>query len=351
MNIIDALNHWGAQFAGFALPMLVQSSLLIIFLFALDLLIRRKVRAVFRYGLWMLVLIKLVLPPSFASPTSLAYWLPEKKPAKAHAVAPAQLVVRYSDARFDKMPVFPAVPPLRSKLRSPGWLLLGWLAVSFALMAWLARRSRRVAASASCAIPASDSPGQLLEACRRQMQIRRHVRLKLSSAASSPAVCGLWRPVILIPQPLADKLSALQLRGVLLHELAHVKRGDVLFHYAQTLLQIFYWWHPLLWLANAQIRRVREQAVDEMVMVQMGEEAETYPTTLLEVARLSFLRPMLALGLVGSSYGNVRLATDLAPDLPPVPIDPAAGVEASGAGVCRTQSGAPFVQPACNGGS
>src|SRR5207302_5416758 len=94
----------------------------------------------------------------------------------------------------------------------------------------------------------------------------------------------------------------------LLHELAHVKRGDVLFHYAQTLLQIFYWWHPLLWLANAQIRRVREQAVDEMVMVQMGEEAETYPTTLLEVARLSFLRPMLALGLVGIVESKSALA-------------------------------------------
>ena len=66
MNIIDTLNHWGARFVGFGLPMLVQSSLLIIFLFALDLLIRRKVRAVFRYGLWMLVLIKLVLPLALA---------------------------------------------------------------------------------------------------------------------------------------------------------------------------------------------------------------------------------------------------------------------------------------------
>src|SRR5438034_9907891 len=116
--------------------------------------------------------------------------------------------------------------------------------------------------------------------------------------AGTPAVCGLWRPVILVPHELADKLSALQLRAALLHELAHIKRGDVLVHYAQTLLQILYWWHPLLWLANARIRHAREQAVDETVMVALGGEAEAYPTTLLEVAKLTFQRPMLALGLM-----------------------------------------------------
>ena len=73
--MIHALNHLGARFADFALAMLVQSSLLIVLLFALDLVLRNRVRAVVRYALWMLVLIKLVLPPSFAAPTSLAYWL------------------------------------------------------------------------------------------------------------------------------------------------------------------------------------------------------------------------------------------------------------------------------------
>src|SRR5258708_37268168 len=99
------------------------------------------------------------------------------------------------------------------------------------------------------------------------MGIKQRVRLRLSATASSPAVYGLWLPVILIPQRLADKLSALQLRAVLLHELAHIKRSDVLAHYAQTLLQILYWWHPLLWLANARIRHVCEQAVEGMGVV------------------------------------------------------------------------------------
>ena len=64
-------------------------------------------------------------------------------------------------------------------------------------------------------------------------------------------------------------------------------------------MQILYWWHPLLWLANARIRRVREEAVDDAVMLALNEEAETYAPTLLEVAKLSLHRPLASLGLVG----------------------------------------------------
>ncbi|MCK5225926.1 MAG: DUF4019 domain-containing protein, partial [Planctomycetes bacterium] len=65
------------------------------------------------------------------------------------------------------------------------------------------------------------------------------------------------------------------------------------------LLQIFYFYNPLLWLANAVIRRVREQAVDEAVQVAMGEKAEQYPETLVNVAKLAFKRPALSLRLIG----------------------------------------------------
>jgi len=65
------------------------------------------------------------------------------------------------------------------------------------------------------------------------------------------------------------------------------------------MLQIIYWWHPLLWLANARIRRLREEAVDDAVMLALRDEGPNYAPTLLEVARLALARPMLSLGLVG----------------------------------------------------
>src|ERR1035441_5199582 len=120
----------------------------------------------------------------------------------------------------------------------------------------------------------------------------------------SPAVCGLFRPVILLPQSLVQKLPPAQLRAVLLHELTHLRRGDVWMNCAQALVQIVYWWHPLLWLANARIRRVREEAVDDAVMLALRDDAEAYAPTLLEVAKFAFHRPLASLGLVGRSEEN-----------------------------------------------
>ncbi len=115
----------------------------------------------------------------------------------------------------------------------------------------------------------------------------------------SPAVCGLFRPTILIPQSLVENFSDEQLRAVLLHELIHLHRRDVWLNFAQALLQIIYWWHPLVWLVNARIRRVREEAVDDAVMLALRDEAESYAPTLLEVAKLALNRPLASLGLVG----------------------------------------------------
>jgi hypothetical protein len=138
-----------------------------------------------------------------------------------------------------------------------------------------------------------------LEVAQQMAGSGSRVRLKIVDGRMSPAVCGLFNPSILLPRMLVEKLSAGQLRAVLLHELFHLRRKDVWVNCAQALLQIFYWWHPLLWLANARIRRVREEAVDDAVMLALRDEAEDYAPTLLEVAKLAFRRPRTSLGLVG----------------------------------------------------
>ncbi len=308
--LIENLNLFGQRFVDFALPMLLQSSLLIVVIFTLDFVLRKRVRAVIRYALWTLVLIKLILPPTFASPTGVGYWLPAKQPDKP-AVLPvsAQVTVRYTEAESVHIPIqsFTPLPLSTPSLAWPAILVLGWAGVALGLVTWLVLRGRFVGRMLARANDAPESLLELLQSCCRQLKIKRPIRLKFSAEATSPAACGLSRPTILIPAQLGDKLSVLPMRAVLLHELAHIKRGDLWVNYAQTLLQIFYWYNPLLWLANVVIRRVREQAVDEMVMVEMGEEADAYPTTLLEVAKLTFTRSVLSLGLVGIMESKTAL--------------------------------------------
>ena len=77
-TLTEQINLIGKAFIDFALPMLIQSSVLIIILLCLDLILRKRIRAVFRYWIWMIVLVKLMLPPTLSLPTSPAYWLGDK---------------------------------------------------------------------------------------------------------------------------------------------------------------------------------------------------------------------------------------------------------------------------------
>ena len=296
---IEILNRFGGNALHFAWPMLWQSSLLIAVLFTIDFALRRRVRAAVRYALWLVLLAKLLLPPSLALPTSAAWWL---FPSAASRKLPTtRFVVSYGPDTAPRLPLLtaPVFTPPRSTLSATTWIVPVWVILSFGLLVWMTARWRQVARDVKRAAPAPAWLNELFAAAKSSIGLRRAVRLRVTDQAMSPAVCGLFRPVILLPQSLVEKLSPAQLRAVLLHELTHLRRGDVWANCVQALIQVVYWWHPLLWLANARIRRVREEAVDDAVMLALRDKAETYAPTLLEVAKLAFHRPQASLGLVG----------------------------------------------------
>ena len=299
-SIVERVNPLGFQFLHFAWPMLWQSSLLIGLVFAADLLLARKLRASVRHALWLVVLVKLLLPPSLALPTGAAWWLFPAKPV-AQAPAPKSYLVTYDNAAplppAEPLPNVRFVPP-PPKLDRAGWTFLAAGAVSIALLCWLLLRWAQVVRMVRGARSGAEFAGPLAEA-QRLAGLRGPVRVKLVDHRSSPAVCGLFRPVILLPRLLADHLSPDQLRAVLLHEAMHLRRLDIWVNCAQALLQVIYWWHPLVWVANARIRRLREEAVDDAVMLALADNADLYAPTLLEVAKLALRRPLLSLGLVG----------------------------------------------------
>jgi len=299
--LIETLNRFGQNALHFAWPMLWQSSVLIAILFIADFTLRRRVRAAVRYALWLVLLVKLLLPPSLALPTGVVWWL---FPAIATPAKPqtTRYVVSYGADTTPNLPLQPMpafTPPPRLPVSVAAWTVLAWSAVSLGLLFWLTLRWRQVACDVRRATPAPAWLGELFEEVKYLTGVRGTVRLGLTDRAMSPAVCGLFRPVILLPLSLVEKLSPTQLRAVLLHELTHLRRGDVWMNCAQALVQIVYWWHPLLWFANSRIRRVREEAVDDAVMLALRDEAETYAPTLLEVAKLAFHRPLASLCLVG----------------------------------------------------
>jgi len=319
-HCLAGLNNVGIVFCDYAGSVFIQSALLVIVLYVVDLLLRRRVRAIFRYCVWMLVLVKLVLPPSLSLPTAVGYWVGDHVPVSAisdgafHTAGPRRAgpSVEMPQTRpsedgagsvVSSLPVNPILIPLTWQ----AVLLLLWLVGIFAFLVVLAWRLKFVRRLVARSGPA---PGQLtgvLEQCRRQMGVRLNVELRLSHAVSSPAVCGLVGPVVLMPAALVEKLSPEGLRATLIHELAHIKRGDLWVNAIQTFLQVVYFYNPFVWFANAVIRRVCEEAVDETVLVALGGQAEGYSNTLIDIGETAFSRADLGLRLVGVAESKKAL--------------------------------------------
>lgn len=335
--VIAHLNAWGAPFCQYAWAMLIQSSFLIGALLVADALLRHRVRAVVRYGLWLLLLVKLMLPPSLTSPVSIRtlvdeYWTMHP-PIATTTKTPAlgSVMLSAADSQSAVAPL-PSVSPERDAVTLPvdgigeggisismplrmlplhwqGSLLIWWALGVLALGGMLLQRGLLCLRLLGRAQPATGNLAELLGECCATMGLdRRKVRLKVAAEMTSPAVCGILRPTILMPAYLITKLSSDQMRMVLAHELAHIKRRDLLVNLAQTILQIVYFYNPLLWLANGIVRRAREQAVDETVLVMLGRDAADYSHTLIDIAEQAFHRPALSLRLIGVVESKTALA-------------------------------------------
>src|SRR5277367_1683146 len=95
---------------------------------------------------------------------------------------------------------------------------------------------------------------------------------------------GLFQPTLLLPGGVREKFDATELRLIFLHELAHLKRGDVIVQMLIALLQILHWFNPVLWFAFRRMRIDREPATDALVLSRAGEEEkERYGLMLIKL--------------------------------------------------------------------
>jgi hypothetical protein len=111
---------------------------------------------------------------------------------------------------------------------------------------------------------------------------------------SVPAAVGFFRPVVVVPEWLAEESSASELRYVLLHELAHVRRWDDWTNLVQQIVKAALFFHPGIWWIERKLALDREMACDEVVLSKVPEP-RLYAQCLARVAEKSFLRRQIAL--------------------------------------------------------
>ena len=170
------------------------------------------------------------------------------------------------------------------------WLMLFWAAGAVAALARLLAAFIAMWRVQRAARPFPDDG--LAHALAQSLGIRHQVRVLEGQPGGMPMTFGLLRPAVSMP-PEAAGWSEERRHIVLLHELAHVRRGDTATHLlARTALSLN-WWNPLAWSAWREFLKERERATDDLVL-NAGARASDYACHLLEVARTMQSTPATA---------------------------------------------------------
>ncbi|HET6179909.1 MAG TPA: M56 family metallopeptidase [Candidatus Sulfotelmatobacter sp.] len=117
----------------------------------------------------------------------------------------------------------------------------------------------------------------------RDFESERRVRLCVSSDAAVPAAVGFFRPAIVFPAWLVPQLSADEIKTILLHELAHLRRWDDWTNLAQKIVKALFFFHPAVWWIENRLTLEREMACDDIVLAQ-ATNPRAYASSLISFA-------------------------------------------------------------------
>ena len=278
-----------------------RGALMLVVVASLDRLCATRISARVRRAWWLLV------PLAFLVTVTLPV-LPKAISLPPQSFPSNGVVTRFTDTAT--LPVGQAAAVAPSSIPLASWALVIVLAGSSVYL--LAVLGRTCAALRRWSrVPPCLDPRLLLalEECKAEAGITAPIGLAVSERVHMPLLLGWRRPRILLPATLTTSLSREQLRGVLFHELAHLRSRDVPCTFLFTLVCALHWFNPAAHLALRWWTQFREEAADEAAIGWLGQASNLdYGETLLHVLRVTHAQPagpFLTLSIV-ESVGQLR---------------------------------------------
>jgi beta-lactamase regulating signal transducer with metallopeptidase domain len=279
------------QFAPAALNWFWQTSLAAAILVVIALLIQwtcgRAIGPRWTYMLWLLVVVRLMMPVapessfsvfnvSASRPPSEVVRLNE--PTKLPPTAPQPLI------NFNAAPAPTLSPPV---FTLPLLGILFWITGALGYFSFCLLQYRRFAAWARRQTPVSDN--HVLEAlcdAQRLLGYPRSIPVLATTTLRVPALFGFLHPRLLVPQAMLDTWSTDELRHAFLHELIHARRRDHLLNWVLIVVQAVHWFNPITYFALRRLRAERELLCDAVALSCMNaRERHSYGAALVKAAQ------------------------------------------------------------------
>jgi bla regulator protein blaR1 len=264
-------------------------------------------RARVRYGLWFAASVKFLIP--FSALIAVGGIIPLSKHAVPGLQTALVSAVHVAGQPFSAGAVTQNADAQSVLQRIEEWLpaalVLIWaLGMAAVLLAWYARW-RQIAKMLRRSVPGDERrEAAILRRIEDALKARSRTRLLVSSELMEPGVFGIFRPALLWPAQLSDRLGDEHLEAILAHEVAHVHRKDNFAAMIHMIVEAIFWFHPLVWWIEGKMVEERERACDEAV-VESGSRAEIYADSLLKVSRFCVELPLPCVsGITGADLSK-----------------------------------------------
>lgn len=129
----------------------------------------------------------------------------------------------------------------------------------------------------------------LIQTLKADLSIKQEIRVVINDRIKSPCIAGIIKPTIYIPEYILNISNSNQISHIFLHELVHFKRKDVLYNLLSIIALLIHWYNPLAWIAVKKMRIYRECTCDACVLELLNEDENIeYGMTLLNISKSYF---------------------------------------------------------------
>jgi len=270
-----------------------QSTLFGIAIWVVTLALRRN-QAKVRHRLWLAASVKFLIP--FALLASLGSLIPTGPSPIAPSVQIVAVVETISEpfAASDPQPAYvqpvepvPSLQPAESLI--PTFAVALWALGFIGNLLWWFLRWLQVRRTVQRGTPLDlDTHGLPVRMIKHAKQME-------------PGVFGVFRPVLILPEGITERLSTAELQSVIAHERCHIRRCDNSATAVHMFVETIFWFHPLVWWIKARLIDEQERACDEEVLAR-GVDPQVYAESILKICKLYVDSPLACVaGIAGSN--------------------------------------------------
>ena len=264
----------------------------------------RENRASVRYGLWLAASVKFLIP--FSLLIGLGGLLPKLHPAEIDPQSAVYSVMEVASQPFRENTPITSLTDNTSWMERfapllPGILTAVWLCGAVTvLLVWYARWRQVSATLRKSDLATNGREVEILRRLEGDARTGRPIVVMRSQELMEPGIFGIFRPVLLWPERLTERLEDEHIEAIIAHELMHVRRHDNLTAAMHMVVEAVFWFHPMVWWMESRMVDERECACDEAV-VQFVAGPNVYAASLLIACRFCLESPLLCVsGIAGA---------------------------------------------------